>query len=922
MDLARIENNFLKQVFNVNFDSFFSELTRHPKPQKWQAQLASNGVIRNRLIRRVTGDGKTEGVLAAWMWNALICPDAAARSKWPRRLVWCLPMRVLVEQTVATARSLTEKIPEAQRPRIGVVMGGEDMEEWFLQPHLPWILVGTQDMLLSRAMNRGYGSGRARWPVEFGLLNQDTLWVMDEVQLMDVGLATSAQLQAYRDEDFEKAIKPAYTWWMSATLQPEWLRSVDTESSFEGWVKDPCVATPNERKGDLWEVAKSVTKGAVGISNRDHRTFAERILELHGQSDPGDYGKITLVVCNTVDRAVATWEAIRGLGREQNVELVHSQFRQHERQAWRDRFLSRSACTSDVDRIIVATQVVEAGVDISATCLVTELAPWPSLVQRFGRCARYGGVGQVVVVDRFVPPEDKKKNQDRDEKSSLPYSPEELTSALAAVTSIDDVGIRSLEEFEEQLDDDGKANLYPYDPPHLLMRNEYEELFDTTPDLTGADLDISRFIRSGDERDVQVFWDNLGKSDEPESKRQTQRRELCSVPFLAARNWLCGKETSNNKKPKLLKRMRAWVWDWLDGEWQELRRENVLPGRVICVAADCGGYTEERGFSPDSTEPVLLPEEQELDTGDEQLDANDNQHDGEPLSFSEWKSIAFHTQEVVDEVVRLSDAMRLLGSVASVLELAARWHDIGKSHPAFQGAIENAGDKPRPDAVDLAKGPQSAWRRGRRMYRFTIDDDRFEFRLSYRHELASALALFSVLRTFKPDHPALLGPWREVLEELGEKIPQPSAAQPPSPEVQALLDCTADDFDLLVYLVASHHGKVRVALHASPADQDFPLQEGDTRGLPIRGIRNGDALPPVALTPDGVLQPELELSLEPAALGLSPRTGASWRERSQNLLQRYGPATLATLEAILRAADVVASRKTTQDPAYLTETPV
>ena len=40
-------------------------------------------------------------------------------------------------------------------------------------------------------------------------------------------------------------------------------------------------------------------------------------------------------------------------------------------------------------RIVVATQVVEAGVDISARTLVTELAPWSSLVQRFGRVARY-----------------------------------------------------------------------------------------------------------------------------------------------------------------------------------------------------------------------------------------------------------------------------------------------------------------------------------------------------------------------------------------------------------------------------------------------------------------------------------------------------------------------------------------------------
>jgi CRISPR-associated endonuclease/helicase Cas3 len=68
----------------------------------------------------------------------------------------------------------------------------------------PAIIIGTQDMLLSRALNRGYASARARRPMEFGQLNHHALWVMDEVQIMDVGLATSAQLQAFRDEDHGK----------------------------------------------------------------------------------------------------------------------------------------------------------------------------------------------------------------------------------------------------------------------------------------------------------------------------------------------------------------------------------------------------------------------------------------------------------------------------------------------------------------------------------------------------------------------------------------------------------------------------------------------------------------------------------------------------------------------------------------------
>ena len=66
----------------------------------------------------------------------------------------------------------------------------------------------TQDMPLSRALNRGYASGRARWPMKYTLVTQDCLWVMDEVQLMDVGLATSVQLQAFREQDRSKQFRP------------------------------------------------------------------------------------------------------------------------------------------------------------------------------------------------------------------------------------------------------------------------------------------------------------------------------------------------------------------------------------------------------------------------------------------------------------------------------------------------------------------------------------------------------------------------------------------------------------------------------------------------------------------------------------------------------------------------------------------
>jgi CRISPR-associated endonuclease/helicase Cas3 len=647
---------------DMTFNDWFATLTGHAFARPWQDELAAASNCRDRLIRIPTGQGKTEGVLAVWAFHRLHRAD----DRWPRRLVWCLPMRVLVEQTEHVARQLAGRIQDARRPAVHVAMGGEDAGEWFLCPERPAIIVGTQDMLLSRALNRGYASARARWPMEFGLLNHDALWVMDEVQLMDVGLARSAQLQAFRDEDREKGLRPCHTWWMSATLQPEWLRSVDTCPHHGRWVSEPCTVAAAQRSGGLWDIQKSLTTEA--IDPQDNRGFAQRILAEHARVPAGDCGRITLVVCNTVNRACLTFDTLRAAGRAEGLELVHSRFRPAEREGWRERFLSRAACTADADRIIVATQVVEAGVDLSAGCLITELAPWPSLVQRFGRCARYGGSGKVLVVDRG-----------RDEASAAPYRPEELDSAWEALRQVTEhgVGIAALEAQEESLSPAARARLYPFAPSHLLLRREFDELFDTTPDLTGADLDISRFIRSGEERDLQVFWIDLADGESPGARRHPHRRELCAVPFLTARDWLCGEETKSNRKPKLRSGIRAWVWDWIDGAWTEASRASLLPGRVVRVAATCGGYRTDRGFDPgwrETVPPVPVPA---IPSDTQALDEADDQQDGEQMSFNPWKTIACHTAEVAWEVREIARHLGLSRELQDILELAAFWHAWG-----------------------------------------------------------------------------------------------------------------------------------------------------------------------------------------------------------------------------------------------------
>ena len=187
----------IKLAVKLNgFDHLFETATGF-SPHEYQARLAcgergsrnrndwlnQGSACESMLIEIPTGFGKTGAVVLAWLWNRVL----KQRDDWPRRLVYCLPMRTLVEQTLQNTQQWLDSLGISDEVGLHVLMGGEDGGEWDIHPERNAVLAGTQDMLLSRALNRGYGMSRYRWPMHFGLLNNDCLWVMDEVQLMGPG---------------------------------------------------------------------------------------------------------------------------------------------------------------------------------------------------------------------------------------------------------------------------------------------------------------------------------------------------------------------------------------------------------------------------------------------------------------------------------------------------------------------------------------------------------------------------------------------------------------------------------------------------------------------------------------------------------------------------------------------------------------
>lgn len=210
------------------YTDFFARATDGMPPFPYQTRLAEHGWP--DVMNVPTGLGKTAAVTLAWLYKRQQLGDEAT----PRRLIWCLPMRVLAEQTRDAAELWLEHLGllgapgEPGRVSVHLLMGGSDdasAAHWAEHPESDMILIGTQDMLLSRALMRGYGMSRFQWPIHFSLLHNDALWVFDEIQLMGSGLPTTAQLEAFRRS--LATAKGARSLWMSATLNPDWLGTVN-----------------------------------------------------------------------------------------------------------------------------------------------------------------------------------------------------------------------------------------------------------------------------------------------------------------------------------------------------------------------------------------------------------------------------------------------------------------------------------------------------------------------------------------------------------------------------------------------------------------------------------------------------------------------------------------------------------------------
>lgn len=687
------------------------------------------------------------------------------------------------------------------------------------------------------------------------MLHQDTQWVFDEVQLMGAGRATSAQMEAFRRHEFSRATsedrseeRPCKSLWISATLEPAWLETVDHPAPSKVLRVDPAKET-DSRLRRLAEAPKHLHRigdAPVSSASKEQKAYVTRlansVLEAHHT------GHMTLVILNQVKRAQQLYGQVRKIldtrgGDSPELALLHSRFRPADREREMARFMGNAG---ESNIIVIATQAVEAGVDISAAVMFTELAPWASMVQRFGRANRRAEVedgAQVHWIDLLGHIDDNNKLASA---LSLPYEPEALRDARSKLSRLADVA-------PAQLPPPGEIAA----PLRVIRRKDLDDFFDTDADLTGFDVDISPYVRDADDTDVQVFWRKFPVPDAVPPK--PSNNELCAVPIGQARTWILAKK----KKLGSVFFVRDPQWRGRDRRvgsnppgWVPLR-EPPWPGLTILADTKAGGYDTVLGFTVDAknkTDPVTLVEESaEYATLPEAgfgAEGESEGHDDDPRSATgRTVLLKDHLRHVTHEVRNLCEALGIDKSTSRVLIRAARWHDVGKAHRVFQDTMRRGLNGQTVDKdVFLAKTCRNL--RHKRAY--------------FRHELVSALAFLAHEN------------WSR-------------------------------DADLCAFLIAAHHGKVRMNLRALPRESG-PKEPERTAARFARGVWEGDELPPLDLG-DAERWSGDNLTLSIMELGWDEKSKESWTERTRDLLASFGPFSLAWMETLLRLADWRASGK-------------
>ena len=443
-----------------DFDSAFQSLTGF-SPMKWQRRLFERRFLKSDLPKVCdlpTGLGKTS-IVVIWVL-ALAHQAAGGNVRLPRRLVYIVNRRTVVDQVTATVEQLRKrlmapetpewkqhadtlkKVADALRslcasdegPLAVSTLRGElaDNEEWKADPARPAIVVGTIDMIGSKLLFSGYGDGRYGRVHHAGLIGYDALIVHDEAHLTP---AFSYLLRAVEQEQASEAKRggqaeanrrPIRVVELSATRREgdRDVFSLEPEDDDDRIVQERIMATKRLylREVPTDRIAKEIEmqnlpkeKAAKEIAKRIAEWPHEEIVRRAAAHDSFPC-KVLIYVRTPDDAQKIALALIRKLGAngDKRVALLTGTMRGHERDKLVKenpviRALLDSKAIVQQTVYLVSTSAGEVGIDLDADHMVCDLTTLDALIQRLGRLNRRGGSEREARADLVAGLEQKEK---------------------------------------------------------------------------------------------------------------------------------------------------------------------------------------------------------------------------------------------------------------------------------------------------------------------------------------------------------------------------------------------------------------------------------------------------------------------------------------------------------------------------------
>lgn len=351
----------------ISLDEFFKFLIKNPeaKLHKFQRNVTTSLLQGNNVILSApTGAGKTWAALMAYLKSKMAGEPVVDK------VIYVLPLRSLASSLYQSTSEVCGKLKDINV----TIQTGDQQDDMYFQGD---ICFTTIDQFLAGYLNLPMSLSKGMANINAGSYI-GSLVIFDEVHLLDPQKSFATVLEMV------KRLKP-YTrfLFMTATLSSETIKVLQKHLNAD---------VINVSDNELNSMPSHKDK------KREYRWVPEpltieHILGHHQTSR-------TIVVCNTVGRAQEIYQGLKNdCPKGCKLILLHSRFFPEDRkskEAVLNSFYGPEAEESNV--ILVTTQVVEAGLDISAVNLHTELCPANSLLQRAGRCARYAKPRNVGIV--------------------------------------------------------------------------------------------------------------------------------------------------------------------------------------------------------------------------------------------------------------------------------------------------------------------------------------------------------------------------------------------------------------------------------------------------------------------------------------------------------------------------------------------